>query len=311
MVSKDTIHNVPGLAENSPTKRFTSRKLKWHYAASYVMSSKRIPEASSAKRKKPDQGVVKRKGVVPPAPKLSQRGGPATRKTKTGTKKGPSGGVIKPKVDKDPREKGWQNRAKNQKASGPTALEVQIFEEIDEAKLTAIEARCLMFVREFCQNGGNIRKAAISMGVPGASAMNIGMRYFRHDFTQKLLRENMLDISRDRKAISRLILQKTLEEADIEERFQEIGSHRARVSALELGAKLLGVLEKKVSVKGAGAGPVGIMVVPQAMTREEWEAQVTARQEALKSKASNADPAMEETKKRVRKLTTPEEKSVL
>jgi hypothetical protein len=270
------------------------------------MSSKRIPEASSAKRKKPEQSVAKKKSVASVTPKPKPHGGQAIRKTKTDKTKSPNGSTRRPKQpDKAP----MTHRAKNQKE--PTALEVQIFEEVDEAKLSAIEVRCLMFVREFCRNGGNIRKAALSMGVPGASAMNIGMRYFRHDFTQKLLRENMLDISRDRKAISRLILQKTLEEADIEERFQEIGSHRARVSALELGAKLLGVLEKKVSVKGAGAGPVGIMVVPQAMTREEWEAQVTARQEALKTKASNDRAPEEEIKKRVRKLTTPEEKSVL
>jgi hypothetical protein len=273
------------------------------------MSSKRNTEASSAKRKKPDKTVEKKKSAAPPAPKLAQRKGPASRKTVTHKKQSKDGSTYKPKRDKAPIP--MAERAKNQKAHGPTALEVQIFEGVDESRLSAIEVRCLQFVREFLRNGGNIKQAAITMGVPGASALQIGMRYFRHDFTQKLLRENMLDLQRDKKAIARILLQRTLEEADPEQRYQEQGSHRARVAALELGTKILGLQEKTLNVKGKGAGPVGIMVMPQALSREEWEAQVTARQDALRTKTPNPDPAQEEIKRRVREITTPKEKSVL
>lgn len=263
------------------------------------MKKQRTTEASLDKRGKPDQIVEKKKSTPRNQPKLKQRQGPVTRKTKTDTKKAPGGGVYKKnKPDTTP----LQNRAKNQK--GPTALEVQIFETVDESKLSVVEARCLIFVREFLQHQ-SVKKAAVSMGIPQAQAMSVGTRYFRHEFTQKLLRESMLDIARDRKALSRMILSQALAEADPDERYQEMGSHRARVSALELASKLLGLQEKTLNVKGKGSGPVGVMVIPQAKSREEWEAEVTQRQASLKSKASNDKPSDETIKERVRAITKP------
>lgn len=241
-----------------------------------IMSSKPRPEASSAKRGKT---VPKKKARDVLG--ASKKKGPSQRHQKTGKPKPGTKTVSKrPATTPRPPKPADQCEA------------VKLFEGMDTSDMDPIESRCVQFVINYLRTH-SCRGAANAMGVPLATAQTVGMRYFRHPFTQKLLRTSMLDPVRDRKLVRQVVLERLTQEADEAARFQETGSHRARVAALEALGKFTGLDEKTVNVKGSG-GPIGVIAMPHTMSREEWEKTVTEKQETLK-KRSKMKPTEEKS----------------
>jgi phage terminase small subunit len=164
---------------------------------------------------------------------------------------------------------------------------VAAFERVaGEEKLTKFDLRVRLFLFHYLRLF-DATKAAKAMGVSKGSASVIGSRYLRHPKTQELMRNTLRDADEELDILRQEVTHLALREATNDEMCP--GSQAARVKALDLLAKILGMGSTNVNVKNQGSP--GVLVAPMAATEEEWAELARASQDVVTT--SNPDMAEE------------------
>lgn len=149
----------------------------------------------------------------------------------------------------------------------------------NEEKLTAFDLRVRLFLFHYVQSF-DASRAARKMGITNPmSAATLGSRYLKHPKTQKLLCEMLRDLDAEIEVLRRQTLHLAFKEATNDEMCP--GSQGARVKAIDILGKFLGMHNQNVNVKTEGLP--GVLAVPFAATPDEWEATAKASQEALQT----------------------------
>jgi hypothetical protein len=145
-------------------------------------------------------------------------------------------------------------------------------------RLTAFDLRVRLFLFYYVQSY-DASWSARKMGVAKTSSKQVGHRYLKHEKTQALLREMTHDLEEEIEFLRRQTLSLALREATNDEMCP--GSQGARVKAIDLLGKFLGMHTQNVNLKAEG--PPGVLAVPFASTHDEWESLARASQDAVMS----------------------------
>jgi hypothetical protein len=176
-------------------------------------------------------------------------------------------------------------KTKNKNSATPVAglgddLIVKAFESTDEGEdLSAHDLRIRLFLRHYVQSF-NARGAALAMGCSKESAATIGHRYLHHEKTQKLLGEMLRNLDKETELLRCEALSMVIRECNYDD--GSPGAHGARVNALRLLVRLLGMDQTTVNANvNDDTKGTGILAVPLAGSPEDWAAEAAKSQGAL------------------------------
>lgn len=117
-----------------------------------------------------------------------------------------------------------------------------------------------------------------------AKVYALARRMWKSPVFQTMLDEHLSDFVKKSKQLKRLTIDRAFREMTAD---HGVGSHQARVRAVEVAAKILGLLDDKKAQK-APAAAQGVLVVPGAISLEDWAASAEAAQEQLRIKTREA-----------------------
>lgn len=206
---------------------------------------------------------------------------------------------VDPKLRRRPKEKPIKPKPTDERAKTP--------EQEDEEELAAMAemakkaqkispGRLLMekFLAAYLRTH-NILDAARAILPPDlrkdkAHVRKLAWKMWRSRPFQRLLDEHLEEFGKKTKRLKRMTLM-VLERAMVEDR--GLGSHGANVKAADVMSRIMGMQEKKVSVKNTGLS-TNLLVVPGIAALDDWEAAAQKAQDELKRRTRALHQSVED-----------------
>lgn len=189
---------------------------------------------------------------------------------------------AKKAVSKAPRSAKDAKKLTEEYLLGPDTVEKEA------KKVSPDEAAAFMFLQGYLRTLSKTEAARLMLDEEQrkhpSKVYALANRMWRSPVFQRMLDEHLDEFGRKTRRLKRLTVERLQREMVAD---HGVGSHQARVRAVEAMMRLLG-LDQPAEKKGKGTQGAGVLVVPGAISLEDWAASAEAAQEKLREKTREA-----------------------